>query len=95
MPLCRAEVEQASEDDLVELSEIEKRNLGQVWIILKPFSVNITRLLLSRILMIWNLQMQAFLSDSFSDIDNTPQSLLSFIGNESVHGLYDFLLNYR
>ncbi|XP_020091412.1 protein downstream neighbor of Son isoform X1 [Ananas comosus] len=66
MPLCRAEVEQASEDDLVELSEIEKRNLGQ-----------------------------AFLSDSFSDIDNTPQSLLSFIGNESVHGLYDFLLNYR
>ncbi|CAD5176421.1 unnamed protein product [Musa acuminata subsp. malaccensis] len=29
MPLCHAEVEQATEDDLVELMEIEKRNLGQ------------------------------------------------------------------
>ena len=28
------------------------------------------------------------------DIDNNSQSLLSFIGNENVHGLYDFLLNH-
>ncbi|PIA60576.1 hypothetical protein AQUCO_00300220v1 [Aquilegia coerulea] len=27
--------------------------------------------------------------------DNSPQSLLAFSGNEIVHGLYDFLLNYR
>ncbi|THU74874.1 hypothetical protein C4D60_Mb04t38000 [Musa balbisiana] len=31
MPLCHAEVEQATEDDLVELMEIEKRNLGQAF----------------------------------------------------------------
>ena len=30
MPLCSVEVEQAAEDDLDELSEIEKRNLGRV-----------------------------------------------------------------
>uniref|UniRef100_A0A5B6YNA1 Protein downstream neighbor of Son n=1 Tax=Davidia involucrata TaxID=16924 RepID=A0A5B6YNA1_DAVIN len=30
-----------------------------------------------------------------SDVDNSPQSLLVFSGNENVHGLYDFLLNYR
>jgi len=30
MPLCSVEVEQAAEDDLDELTEIEKRNLGQV-----------------------------------------------------------------
>ena len=29
------------------------------------------------------------------DIDNSSQSLLAFIGNENVHGLYDFLLNQR
>ena len=29
------------------------------------------------------------------DIDNNSQSLLAFIGNENVHGLYDFLLNHR
>ncbi|CAN6348575.1 unnamed protein product [Urochloa humidicola] len=29
MPLCTTEVEQATEDDLIELSEIQKRNLGQ------------------------------------------------------------------
>ncbi|KAF9595430.1 hypothetical protein IFM89_000348 [Coptis chinensis] len=35
-------------------------------------------------------------SDSISDVkDHSPQSLLAFSGNESVHGLYDFLLNYR
>lgn len=32
---------------------------------------------------------------SSSDIDNSPQSLLVFCGNKNVHGLYDFLLNYR
>ncbi|XP_010908162.1 uncharacterized protein [Elaeis guineensis] len=66
MPLCHAEVEQTMDDELVELSEIEKRNLGQ--------TVHM---------------------DSLSDADNSPQSLLSFIGNEKVHGLYDFLLNHR
>jgi protein downstream neighbor of Son len=30
MPLCISEVEQATEDDLIELSEIERRNVGQV-----------------------------------------------------------------
>ncbi|RVW11954.1 hypothetical protein CK203_091837 [Vitis vinifera] len=29
MPLCRSKVEQVTTEDLVELSEIEKRNLGQ------------------------------------------------------------------
>ena len=33
--------------------------------------------------------------DSMTDVDNSPQSLLAFIGSEHVHGLYDFLLNYR
>ncbi|OVA02371.1 Donson [Macleaya cordata] len=66
MPLCHSEVEQATTEDLVELSEIGKCNLGQ------------TRCL-----------------SSMSDVDNNPQSLLEFSGNESVHGLYDFLLNYR
>ncbi|KAL0867139.1 hypothetical protein Bca101_046257 [Brassica carinata] len=32
---------------------------------------------------------------SVSNIDNTPESFLAFDGNESVHGLYDLLLNYR
>ena len=31
MPLCNTEVEQATEDDLIELSEIQRRNLGQVY----------------------------------------------------------------
>ncbi|KAL5708949.1 hypothetical protein ACHQM5_019691 [Ranunculus cassubicifolius] len=67
MPLCPSEAEHISAEDLVELSEIEKGNLGQ------------TRR-----------------SSSSSDVaDNSPQSLLAFNGNESVHGLYDFLLNYR
>ncbi|CAO2820250.1 unnamed protein product [Amaranthus hypochondriacus] len=65
MPLC-SEVEQISREDLVELSEIEKHNLGQA----KRFS-------------------------STPDVDNSPKSLLAFNGNYSVHGLYDFLLNYR
>ena len=30
MPLCRSQVEQVTTEDLVELSEIEKHNLGQV-----------------------------------------------------------------
>ncbi|KAF8403417.1 hypothetical protein HHK36_011520 [Tetracentron sinense] len=66
MPLCHSKVEHATAEDLVELSEIEKHNLGQ------------TRRL-----------------GSISDVDNGPQSLLAFSGNENVHGLYDFLLNYR
>ncbi|XP_062167488.1 uncharacterized protein LOC133873750 isoform X2 [Alnus glutinosa] len=66
MPLCHSKVEQVSTEDLVELSEIEKHNLGQ------------TRR-----------------QSSLSDIDNSPQSLLVFSGNKSIHGLYDFLLNYR
>ncbi|XP_010555843.1 PREDICTED: protein downstream neighbor of Son isoform X2 [Tarenaya hassleriana] len=66
MPLCQSKMEQVTTEDLVELSEIEKHNLGQ------------TRR-----------------RSSFSDIDNTPESLLAFIGNQSVHGLYDLLLNYR
>lgn len=32
MPLYHVEEEQASADDLAELSEIEKRNLGQVFV---------------------------------------------------------------
>ncbi|CBI17255.3 unnamed protein product, partial [Vitis vinifera] len=32
---------------------------------------------------------------SISDVDNSPQSLLSFSGNKDVHALYDFMLNYR
>uniref|UniRef100_A0A0E0G0Y4 Protein downstream neighbor of Son n=2 Tax=Oryza nivara TaxID=4536 RepID=A0A0E0G0Y4_ORYNI len=66
MPLCNTEVEQVTEDDLIELSEIQKRNLGQ-----------------------------ALHIDAMSEVDNTTQSLLSFVGNKSVHGLYDFLLNYK
>ncbi|KAJ4788495.1 Protein downstream neighbor of Son [Rhynchospora pubera] len=66
MPLYHNEEVQASADDLAELSEIEKRNLGQ-----------------------------AVYTDYFLDVDGTPQSLLSFTGNTSVHSLYDFLLNHR
>ncbi|GAB4834119.1 hypothetical protein Ancab_032381 [Ancistrocladus abbreviatus] len=65
MPLCSSEVEQISRED-IELSEIEKHNLGQT----KRLS-------------------------TMSEVDNTPQSLLAFNGNKSVHGLYDFLLNYK
>ncbi|XP_020972255.1 protein downstream neighbor of Son-like isoform X4 [Arachis ipaensis] len=66
MPLCHSKVEQVATEYLVELSEIEKHNLGQ------------TRGL-----------------RSYSEVDNSPQSLLIFSGNKSVHGLYDLLLNYR
>ncbi|XP_078172669.1 uncharacterized protein LOC144566508 [Carex rostrata] len=66
MPLYHLEEEHASADDLAELSEIEKRNLGQ-----------------------------AVYTDHFADVDSTSQSLLSFTGNTSVHGLYDILLNHR
>ncbi|XP_014494846.1 uncharacterized protein LOC106756781 [Vigna radiata var. radiata] len=66
MPLCHSKVEQVATEDLVELSEIEKQNLGQI-----------KRL------------------RSFSEVDNSPQSLLAFSGNNTVHALYDFLLNYR
>ncbi|KAK8371149.1 hypothetical protein V6Z12_A01G225900 [Gossypium hirsutum] len=66
MPLCHSYVEHVTTEDLLELSEIEKHNLGQ------------TRRM-----------------NSFSDVDNTPQSLLAFSGKENVHGLYEILLNYR
>ncbi|KAK7244751.1 hypothetical protein RIF29_39577 [Crotalaria pallida] len=66
MPLCHSKVEQVTTEDLAELSEIEKQNLGQ------------TRRV-----------------RSFSDVDNSPESLLVFSGNDNVHGLYDVLLNYR
>ncbi|VAH64789.1 unnamed protein product [Triticum turgidum subsp. durum] len=33
--------------------------------------------------------------DALSEVDNTTESLLSFTGNKSVHGLYDVLLNYK
>ncbi|XP_059668609.1 uncharacterized protein LOC132313713 [Cornus florida] len=66
MPLCQSKVEQVTKEDMVELSEIENQNLGQIRCL-----------------------------GSMSDVDNSPQSLLTFNGNENVHGLYDFLLNYR
>lgn len=66
MPLCYSKVEQTTTEDLVELSEMEKHNLGQI-------------------------RRQS----SMSNVDNSPQSLLAFNGNQNVHGLYDFLLNYR
>ncbi|KAD0864875.1 hypothetical protein E3N88_43603 [Mikania micrantha] len=65
MPLCHSKVEQVTTEDLFELSEIEKHNLGK------------TRRTVS-----------------LSEMDNTPESLLAFSDN-NVHGLYDFLLNYR
>ncbi|XP_073046098.1 uncharacterized protein [Primulina eburnea] len=66
MPLCNSKLEEAAAEDLVELSEIEKYNLGQ-----------------------------ARAMETMTGIDNSPQSLLMFTGNKSVHALYDFLLNYR
>ncbi|XP_047050245.1 protein downstream neighbor of Son-like isoform X1 [Lolium rigidum] len=66
MPLCNTEVEEATEDDLIEFSKIQTLNLGQTLHI-----------------------------DALSEVDNTTQSLLSFTGNKSVHGLYDVLLNYK
>ncbi|KAI3823388.1 hypothetical protein L1987_04823 [Smallanthus sonchifolius] len=65
MPLCHSKVEQVTTEDLFELSEIEKYNLGKT----TP-------------------------TVSLSDVDNSPESLLLFSDN-NVHGLYDFLLNYR
>ncbi|KAK1434987.1 hypothetical protein QVD17_00742 [Tagetes erecta] len=65
MPLCHSKVEQVTTEDLFELSEIEKHNLGKTT---RPVSL--------------------------SDVDNSPESLLVFSDN-NVHGLYDFLLNYR
>ncbi|XP_071700163.1 uncharacterized protein [Rutidosis leptorrhynchoides] len=65
MPLCHSKVEQVTTEDLFELSEIEKYNLGE------------TRRTVP-----------------LSDVDNSPESLLAFC-DVNVHGLYDFLLNYR
>nr|KJB16491.1 hypothetical protein B456_002G233300 [Gossypium raimondii] len=42
-----------------------------------------------------SLKEQTRRMNSFSDVDNTPQSLLAFSGKENVHGLYEILLNYR
>ena len=42
-----------------------------------------------------SFNLQALHLDALSDVDNTAQSLLMFTGNESVHGLYDILLNYK
>ncbi|GLJ09876.1 hypothetical protein SUGI_0117500 [Cryptomeria japonica] len=66
MPLCGAEIEQVTMEDLHELSEFEKTNPGQTQVV-----------------------------DSMVDVDNSSQSLLAFVGNVNVHGLYDFLLNHR
>ncbi|KAL2533456.1 hypothetical protein Adt_06807 [Abeliophyllum distichum] len=66
MPLCKSKVEETTAEDLVELSEIEKHNLGET----RPL-------------------------ETLTGVDNSPQSLLMFTGNKNVHGLYDFLLNYR
>ncbi|KAI4988537.1 hypothetical protein ZWY2020_030167 [Hordeum vulgare] len=41
------------------------------------------------------LRKQTVHIDALSEVDNTTQSLLSFTGNKSVHGLYDVLLNYK
>ncbi|XP_024526479.1 protein downstream neighbor of Son-like isoform X1 [Selaginella moellendorffii] len=38
---------------------------------------------------------QTRLVDSMAAVDNSVQSLLAFNGSQSVHRLYDFLLNYR
>ncbi|KAI5070502.1 hypothetical protein GOP47_0014845 [Adiantum capillus-veneris] len=38
---------------------------------------------------------QTRLVDSMIAVDNSPQSLLVFNGQKSVHGLYDLLLNHR
>lgn len=91
MPLCRVEVEQATEEDLVELMEIKKRNLGQVQC---HFLLNLY--VHSRcIICFFLITLQVFHTDALSDVDNTSQSLLLFSGNREVHALYDFLLNYR
>ncbi|MED6168479.1 hypothetical protein PIB30_011906 [Stylosanthes scabra] len=58
MPLCHSKVEEVATEYLVELSEIEKHNLGQ------------TRRL-----------------RSYSDVDNSRQSLLIFSGNKNVHDI--------
>jgi len=67
MPLCRSKVDQevTIAEDLAELSEIEKQNLGEIR------------------------------RQRSSDVDNSPESLLVFSGNNNVHGLYDLLLNYK
>lgn len=66
MPLYDSKVEEVSVEDLFELSEIEKQNLGKT-----------TH------------------QDALAHVDNSPQSLLAFVGTDNVHALYDFLLNYR
>jgi len=107
MPLCNTEVEQSTEDDLIELSEIQRRNLGQVYFpsdlclgkknsfqfcvvcLINQYAVEVT------IGEQTSFNLQALHLDALSDVDNTAQSLLMFTGNESVHGLYDILLNCK
>jgi hypothetical protein len=96
MPLCNTEVEQVTEDDLIELSEIQKRNLGQVSFCPPIISlVCVNGVAATDWLSIKLSNLQALHIDAMSEVDNTTQSLLSFVGNKSVHGLYDFLLNYK
>ena len=106
MPLCNTEVEQSTEDDLIELSEIQRRNLGQVYfpsdlclgkknsfqfrlVCCNQYAEELT------IRKPTSFYLQALHLDALSDVDNTAQSLLMFTGNESVHGLYDILLNCK
>lgn len=39
MPLCKSKVEEITAEDLVELSEIEKYNLGEVWNVSTSFLI--------------------------------------------------------
>lgn len=89
MPLCHSKVEQVTTEDLFELSEIEKYNLGEVCV-LKHYHLCIR--LAPNIQPFISLQTRRTVS--LSNVDNSPESLLAFSGI-NVHGLYDFLLNYR
>ena len=107
MPLCNTEVEQSTEDDLIELSEIQRRNLGQVcfpsnlYLRKKRISFQFRLVCCNQyaeeltIRKPTSFYLQALHLDALSDVDNTAQSLLMFTGNESVHGLYDILLNCK
>ncbi|KAL9235154.1 hypothetical protein vseg_009941 [Gypsophila vaccaria] len=41
------------------------------------------------------VELKAKRISSMLDVDSSPKSLLALTSNESAHGLYDFLLNYR
>nr|GEW42896.1 hypothetical protein [Tanacetum cinerariifolium] len=94
MPLCRSKLEQDTAEDLIELSEIE-RQCGNG---MRPTICSILcYIFLSSLFYSSNLSeiLQSKRKISASDVDNSPESLLAFTGNKNVHGLYDFLLNYR